>query len=212
VGKFYFDIRKNTGEISFQKINGRSGKPQHSDEAISSATNFLEKHGMMPADASDPTVNYNSAQSLSPSGELHKDYQTSVINYKREINGLPVYGAAAILEVELVSNEDIIEIHKDWAEYQIQSTRIAKSPDNAFQEFVECANTREIYWDTYPFWPEKVVINQVDLGYVQGIGNESNELKPEYVFWGYGIQGNKTDQFSTSISVSAIDEDSGCQH
>jgi len=211
IGKYYFYIRKDTGEISFQNFSGRSGQPQPPTQAISDANNFLNKHGIMPADAYEPVVNYNGGQSISPSGKPQIDWQTSVINYKRKINGLPVYGAAAKLEVELDSNGNIIGIHKNWPEYQINKTSIAKSPEMAFFDSENYINTHGLYWNAFPFWPEKIVIHQIGFVYVQGIRNESGYLKPAYVFWGDGIQGDKSDRFSSAIIVSAIDGDPECR-
>jgi PKD repeat protein len=174
---YYFEVRKDTSTIAFQKFNGRSGLPQSEASSIAAVYSFLRKNGLLPPDTPKPEVLNNFAERISPSGERDINWKTNVVTYPQMIDGLPVFNAQYTVEVD--SENSIIGLWRNWQDYLPYQEITVKSPEVAFTEFkVRHDSDKKVK-------TEKTKVTDVSLGYVmQSSADGKRILEPVYLFEG----------------------------
>jgi hypothetical protein len=186
--KYYFEVRKDTSTIAFQKYNGRSGLPQPEASSIAAVESFLQKNGLLPPETPTPEVLNNFAESISPTGESHLDWKTNVVTYPQMIDGLPVFNAQFTVEVD--SENKIIGLWRNWQDYQPFQEITVKSPEVAFTEFkVRHDSEKKIK-------AGKTQVTDISLGYVMQLSADGKgSLQPVYLFEGDDQVGNSNKSF-----------------
>ena len=185
---YYFEVRRDTSTIAFQKYNGRSGLPQSKSSSIAAVDSFLRKNDLLPQDTLKPEVLNNFAESILPSGTRHLDWKTNIVTYPQRIDGLPVFNAQFTVEVD--SENRVIGLWRNWQDYQLYQEITVKSPDVAFTEFsVRHDSDKKIKTD-------KTKVTDVSLGYVmQPSADGKRILEPAYIFEGDDQIGNSNKSF-----------------
>jgi hypothetical protein len=187
---YYFEVRKDTSMISFQKFNARSGMPQLKTQSVASVDAFLRKNNLLPPGIPEPQVVNNFGESISKTGERQVVWKTNVISYPQIIDGLPVFNAQFVVEVD--SENNIIGLFRNWREYIPDETISLKSPDEAFDEFKISqirGNGRE---------KDKISkVTDMSLGYI--MNNKEQVLVPMYLIEGVGQLSNSPE----SVSIEA---------
>jgi hypothetical protein len=195
--QFYFVVQKNTSMISFQKLNRNSDIVQSETRSQSAADTFLRNYNLMPSEYLETTVANNSAVRISRTGKNQVISKTNVIWYPQRINGLPVFGARSMVEVD--SEGNIITLFKNWREYEPYKEMSLKSPEDAFKEFRIRQSGSNLGI------PEKVNITRVSLGYqIQKSGNLAEYLEPVYIFEGYCQNGDIQESFNPAIIKAGL--------
>jgi Tol biopolymer transport system component len=197
--QFYFVVQKNTSMISFQKLNRNSDIVQSETRSQSAADTSLRNYNLIPSEYLKTTVANNSAVKISPTGERQVVSKTNVIWYPQSINGLPVFGARSMVEVD--SDGNIITLFKNWREYEPSQKISLKSPEDAFKEF------RTHQFESSQGIPEKVNITRISLGYqIQESGNLAEYLEPVYIFEGYNQNGDIHEGFNPVIIKAGLND------
>jgi len=190
--EYYFEVRKDTSAISFQKFNGRSGLPQSESKSITAVDSFLRKNDLSPPNTPEPDVLNNVGESISSSGERHVDWKTNVITYPQMIDGLPVFNAQYTVEVD--SNNTIIGLWRNWRNYQHFKEIPVKSPEMAFTEF----KTR--HDSDKKINAEKTRVTDVSLGYIlKSSGDGEGTLQPVYIFEGNYLRRDLVEPFEPVV-------------
>jgi PKD repeat protein len=189
---YYFEVRKDTSRISFQKFNARTGLPQSKERAITAASTFLRKNNLLPFNIPDPEVVNNIGETMTTAGVHHTDWKTNVVTYPQTIDGLPVYNAQ--FTVELDSNNNIIGLFRNWRDYTPLTKITIKSPEEAFSEI----KTRQQRSETIN--PDKINVTGISFGYsLRRSRNGEEYLEPVYIF----DKNNPNGDWLESISISA---------
>jgi hypothetical protein len=197
--QYYFEVRKDTSTIAFQKYNGRSGLPQPEASSIAAVDSFLRKNSLLPSDTPKPEVLNNFAESIAPSGERHIDWKTNVVTYPQMIDRLPVFNAQFTIEVD--SENRVIGLWRNWQDYQPYQEITVKSPEMAFTEFKGRHDSDK------KIKTEKTKVTDVSLGYVmQPSADGKRSLEPVYIFEGDDQIGNTKESFEP-ITVDAKKQD-----
>jgi PKD repeat protein len=193
--QYYFEVRKDTSAISFQKFNGRSGLPQSESESITAVNAFLRKNDLLLPDMPEPEVLNNVGESISPYGERHVDWKTNVITYPQMIDGLPVFNAQFTVEVD--SDNSIIGLWRNWRDYQHSQEITLKSPETVFNEFKSRHDSDK------KGEAEQTRVTEISLGYVmQPSPDDEGTLQPVYLIEGNDQVGIAKESFDP-VTINA---------
>ncbi|OPX63225.1 MAG: PKD domain protein [Methanoregula sp. PtaB.Bin085] len=197
--QYYFVVQKDTGMISFQKFNARSGMPQPDRKSIEAVNRFLQDNNLLPLNSLEPAVVNNVGESISSTGERQISWKTNVISYPQMIDGLPVYNAQFTVEVD--SENNIIGLFRNWREYQPYETVILKSPEQAFGELKSHQPQGK-----KAVKPDNVKVTGISLGYSLQASTDGEEyLQPLYILKGNHRHGTSEEPFEPVV----IDANSG---
>ena len=196
--QFYFVIQKNTSMISFQKLNQISDIVQSESRSRSAAKTFLQNNHLMPSEYWETNVANNTVVSISSKGERQVISKTNVLWYLQQINGLPVFGARSMVEID--SDGNIVGFFKNWRDYEPYQEITLKSPEDAVLEF------RVHQFQDIKGTPEKVNVTHISLGYqIQQSEDMGEYLEPVYIFEGNADLGDSIVPFEP-VKISANKE------
>ncbi len=171
-----FVVHKDARVIVFTKRNAGSSGDLTDEKAIASVKEFLKSTDLMPSDALEPSVAYNTGEGLSPSGEIQKGWKQVVVTFPRQLNGVMVWNSQLMVTVD--SQGNVVDLFMNWRDYKPYKEAFLKSPEKAFEEFQE----KSIVSGKSP---DKITVNSVSLVYTEPpAASKEKYLRPIYVLDG----------------------------
>lgn len=193
-----FIVHKDKKVIVFSKRNSASSGDMTDDNAISVVKQFLNDADLMPPDALEPSVAYNTGEGLSSSGEITKGWKQIVVSFPREINGMMVWNSQLMVTVDAEGN--IVDLFLNWRDYEPYKELSLKTPEQVFEEFQ--SQPPGISETSL----EKINVNDVALVYAgPSAASIDEELKPIYVFEGTIQREGNNESFESAV-ISASQE------
>jgi len=197
--KLVFAVSKSDNTISYRNFSGVSPGTLTSAEAMKIVNDLLMSVGILPKDIPEPDFNYQMSECPLLSGENDKNCKIIDIFFTRKINSYQIAGWA--LKITIGHGGQIGDMIMTWPEYHPYKEVSIKSPEQAF---VEIQTKRPFFIGLgNPITPEKIVVTQVELIYVK---KDGKYLIPTYVFYGYGQQGDRQQEFD-AIQIPASSEE-----
>ncbi len=165
------------------------------DEAIRIATEYLEKTGLLPPDATLSGVDHPQIVEYNENGEvIGIAFEEVQVSYSRTIDGRPVVGSK--LTVEVGGGGDILNVYKLWRDYAPEKEIVTITPQEAFEELKAAGVAVGAEGQT-------VDITGIELGYYEAPAmDEPTHLVPVYIFAGKVLDGTEETAFVRSISAS----------
>jgi hypothetical protein len=186
------------------KNNEEAGEPVElpdDKEAVSRANMFLERYRLSDADASLHSVTQSRHSRIGKDNKVLLNHPVAKhVNYVFRIDGLPVFGPGAKMQVTFTNEETPVQIYKFWRETKQGKTLSTIS----FEQAMDSVRSHPSFAAMARAGRNQIEFDRVQLGYYAFTArHRQGMLVPVYHFNG-AARGQEGEYYRFSLNVLAV--------